>query len=62
MSDTLQLVVVGLIVLAAVLYLVRAAWKMVTGRSANGCGSGCGKCATQAPEPKRDGRFPLPQA
>jgi hypothetical protein len=56
----MQLVLVGVIVAAATLYVVRATWKTWFGKSAKGCGSGCGKCAAPEP-PKQDGRFPLPQ-
>ena len=65
MSPTLQLVLVGLAVVAAAVYVLRAAWKTWSGKSAKTCGSGCGKCATPAtpePQPKQEGRFPLPQA
>jgi FeoB-associated Cys-rich membrane protein len=62
MTATVQLIVVGVLVAAAALYVVRGAWKTWSGKSAKGCGAGCGKCATPAAEPKRDGRFPLPQA
>ena len=62
MSVTLQLIVVGVLVAASALYVARSAWKAWSGRSAKGCGAGCGTCATPAPEPKKDGRFPLPQA
>jgi hypothetical protein len=61
-SVAVQLVVVGLLVAAAALYVARSAWKMWFGKSAKGCGAGCGKCAPPAPEPKREGRFPLPLA
>jgi hypothetical protein len=62
MSTTLQLTLVGLLVAAAAAYVVRAAWKAWSGKSAKGCGAGCGKCATTTPEVKQEGRFPLPQA
>ena len=62
MTATLQLIVVGVLVAAAAAYVVRAAWKAWSGRSAKGCGSGCGKCAAPAPESKREGRYPLPRA
>ena len=62
MSATTQLVLVGVLVAAAAGYVLRAAWKTWFGKSSKGCGAGCGKCATTAPEPKREGRFPLPQA
>jgi hypothetical protein len=58
----MQLVLVGVLVAVATLYVVRATWKTWFGKSAKGCGSGsgCGKCASPEP-PKQDGRFPLPQ-
>jgi len=62
MTTTVQLAIVGVLVAAAALYVVRAAWRTWAGKSAAGCGSGCGKCAASVPEVKRDGRFPLPQA
>jgi hypothetical protein len=62
MSDLFQLLVVGLVVLAAALYLVRAMWKAMVSKTGTGCGSGCGKCSAPIPEPKQEGRFPLPQA
>jgi hypothetical protein len=62
MSSVAQLVAVGLAVAAAGVYVARAAWRTWSGGAAGkGCGSGCGKCAATPPEPKRDGRFPLPQ-
>ena len=62
MSPTIQLVLVGLLVAAAAVYVARSAWKTWFGSSSKGCGSGCGKCATPAPDAKQDGRFPLPLA
>jgi hypothetical protein len=62
MTAAVQLVIVGVLVAAAALYVVRAAWRTWAGKSAASCGSGCGKCAASVPEVKRDGRFPLPQA
>jgi FeoB-associated Cys-rich membrane protein len=61
MTPTLQLVLVGAVIAAAVLYIARSAWKTWFGKSSKGCGAGCGKCATAPPEPKQEGRFPLPQ-
>lgn len=61
MTPATQLVVVGTLVAAAALYVARAAWKVWFGRSAKGCGSGCGKCAAPTPDAKPAGRFPLPQ-
>jgi hypothetical protein len=61
MNETFQLVVVGLLVLAAVLYVVRATWKTWFSADAKGCGSGCGKCSSPVAESKPEGRFPLPQ-
>jgi hypothetical protein len=61
MSPALQLAVVGALVAVAALYVARATWKTWFGRSAKGCGAGCGKCAAPAAEPERNGRFPLPQ-
>ncbi len=62
MSGTTQLVLVGLLVAAAAVYVARSAWKTWFGQSSKGCGAGCGKCATVPPTPKQDGRFPLPLA
>ena len=61
MSTTTQLILVGVLVAAATTYIVRGAWKTWFGKSAKGCGSGCGKCAAPTEEPKQDGRFPLPR-
>jgi hypothetical protein len=60
MSFTFQLAIVGLFIVAAILYIVRSVWKTLFGKSSKGCGAGCGKCAA-TPEPKPEGRFPLPQ-
>jgi hypothetical protein len=62
MSTTLQLGVVGLSVALAAGYVLRATWKTWFGTSKSGCGSGCGKCAAPAPEPRAPGRRPLPMA
>jgi hypothetical protein len=62
MSTTLQLVLVGLIVASAAGYILRAAWKTWFGKSKPGCGSGCGKCATPAPDTAPPGRHSLPMA
>lgn len=62
MSATLQLVLVGALVAGAAGYLMRATWKTWFGAAKPGCGSGCGKCATPAPEPDVKGRRPLPMA
>ena len=62
MSTTLQLVLVGLVVAGAAGYVLRASWKTWFGKSKPGCGSGCGKCATPAPEPDTKGRRALPMA
>ena len=62
MSTILQLVLVGLVVAAAAGYVLRATWKTWFGASKSGCGSGCGKCATPAPQPEVKGRRSLPMA
>jgi hypothetical protein len=62
MTTTVQLMIVGVLVVAAALYVVRAAWKTWAGKSVSGCASGCGKCVANVPEVKQEGRFPLPQA
>ena len=62
MTATTQLILVGLLVAAATVYVTRSAWRTWFGKSAKGCGSGCGKCATPPAEAKPEGRFPLPQA
>jgi hypothetical protein len=62
MSTTLQLVAVGLIVALAAGYVLRATWKTWFGRSKAGCGSGCGTCATPAPDSDPPGRRSLPMA
>ena len=60
MSESTQLLVVGVAVAAAALYLMRASWKTWFGATEKTCGSGCGKCTTPA-EPPTKGRFELPQ-
>lgn len=60
MSGEVQLFIVGVIVLAALAYVMRSAWKLMTNRGKPGCGSGCGKCATTEPIPE-SGRISLPQ-
>jgi hypothetical protein len=62
MSTTLQLVLVGVVVACAAGYVLRASWKTWFGASKSGCASGCGKCATAAPEPEVKGRRSLPMA
>jgi hypothetical protein len=51
-----QIPLVAIIVLAAVAYLVRRAWRGLTGRKAGGCGGGCG-CAATARAPEGQGTF-----
>jgi hypothetical protein len=59
MGPTTQLVIVGVLVAAAALYVARAAWKTWFTSSAE---KGCGKCAAgPRTEPKREGRYPLTQ-
>jgi len=68
MSTTVQLIVVGLLVAFAAGYILRATWKTLFGKSKPGCGSGCGKCATPAPDQNANPdtntncRHPLPMA
>jgi hypothetical protein len=62
MSTTLQLIAVGLIVAFAAGYVLRTTWKTLFSASKPGCGSGCGKCATPAPDSGANGRHPLPMA
>jgi len=50
---------IGIVTLAAAV-LLRALLQAFFKKKAT-CGGGCGKCATM-PEPKNEGRFPLPQA
>jgi hypothetical protein len=61
MDTSMQLVLVGLLVAAAAVYVLRSAWKTWAGKSEHGCGAACGKCSTATTEPKQEGRFPLPQ-
>ena len=61
MSPTTQLIVVGVLVAGAAVYVLSAAWKTWFGKSSKGCGAGCGKCSTPVAEPKQEGRFPLRQ-
>ena len=56
-----QLALVGAAVAAAVGYLARSAWRTWFAGKPGGCGSGCGKCATPADEPKATGRITLPR-
>lgn len=51
---------VGVVVAAAVAYLVRVIWKTWAGKP-GGCGSGCGKCAVPTPVTVVNGRRSLPQ-
>lgn len=51
-----QLAIVGILIGAAVLYLVRSAWRTFAGKA--GCGSGCGKCVSEELKP---GRVSLPR-
>jgi hypothetical protein len=55
-----QLVITGVIVAAAAVYVARAVLRPILGRGQAGCGTGCGKCAV--PErPEQRGRIGLPQ-
>jgi len=57
----LQLILVGLIVLAAVVYLGRQSWRAWRG-SASGCGGGCPKCpTTSAPAAEKVVHIPVEQ-
>jgi hypothetical protein len=58
----MQLIIVGILVAGAVLYIARATLRTWVGKPASSCGSGCGTCAVQQREPDPHGRFPLPQA
>jgi len=60
MTAAIQLAIVGMLIAAAMVYIVRSAWKTWFGKSSKGCGAGCGKC-TAVPEAKHEGRFPLQQ-
>ncbi len=62
MSESVQFIIVGLIVAGAAGYVLRATWRTWFGKSKAGCGSGCGKCADPAPEPSVKGRRALPMA
>jgi hypothetical protein len=62
MSTTAQLIVVGVLVAVAAVYVLRAAWKTWFGKSSKGCGAGCGKCSIPTAEAKQDGRFSLPMS
>jgi hypothetical protein len=59
-SESTQLVIVGVAIAAAALYVARASFKTWFGKTAATCDSGCGKCATPAAPPPK-GRFELPQ-
>ncbi|HEX3654762.1 MAG TPA: FeoB-associated Cys-rich membrane protein [Pirellulales bacterium] len=45
-----QDLLVTLLVAAAVGYLARRAWSLVSSRGKAGCGSACGGCASKSPE------------
>ncbi|HEY1186470.1 MAG TPA: hypothetical protein VGE74_02385 [Gemmata sp.] len=60
-AETVQWVVVGVLIACAAGYVLRASWLTWFGTKA-GCGSGCGKCAAPALEPAVKGRKPLPMA
>ncbi|MCE9567273.1 MAG: FeoB-associated Cys-rich membrane protein [Planctomycetes bacterium] len=60
MSESTQLVIVGVLIAAAAGYVLRSWWKAWFGKSEKGCGAGCGKCAAP-PEPEQKGRYSLPQ-
>jgi hypothetical protein len=62
MSTTAQLILVGVVVAGAAVYVLRAAWKSWFGKSSKGCGASCGKCSTEPPQREQDGRFPLPMS
>lgn len=60
---SVQLIVVVLIITGAAGYVLRAAWRTWFAAPTPGCGSGCGKCAANPPEPPpQNGRRPLPMA
>ncbi|MCI0359607.1 MAG: FeoB-associated Cys-rich membrane protein [Planctomycetaceae bacterium] len=46
-----QDIAVAAICLAAALYVARAVWKSLVGRSSAGCGTGCGKCSSSQSKP-----------
>ncbi len=50
---------VGLLVMAATVYLARKAWNTFFGKKP-GCGSGCGTCGAE--EESKAGRISLPRA
>jgi len=60
MSETTQLVIVGVLIATAAVYVLRSWWKTWFGKSEKACGSGCGKCAAPS-EPEQTGRYSLPQ-
>lgn len=53
-----QLVIVALIVAAAAWYLVRATWRMWSGRK-SGCGGGCGCSSKSAAPAEKNGQGTL---
>jgi hypothetical protein len=54
-----QLSATGLLIALAAAYVLRSTWRAVRGAKA-GCGSGCGKCSTNAAD-QRSGMIPLDQ-
>jgi FeoB-associated Cys-rich membrane protein len=54
-----QLWATGILIALAAAYVLRSTWRAVRGANA-GCGSGCGKCSTSAPD-ERSGMIPLSQ-
>jgi hypothetical protein len=56
-----QILIVGVLVALAVIYLGRQTLRTWLGK-ATGCGSGCGKCSsTTSPESKTDTWIPIEQ-
>ena len=46
-----QDIIVAAICLAAALYVARVVWRSIAGRASGSCGTCCGKCAANQPQP-----------
>jgi hypothetical protein len=51
MTSYWQEIIVAAIVLAAVAYLARQLWRVVSRKRAGGCGAACGNCPTASEGP-----------
>jgi hypothetical protein len=56
-----QQIAVVVVVAGAALYVLRSIWRSIALSGKDGCGNGCGHCATPAKETPRPGMIPLEQ-